>query len=112
MNKAAKAAIKELRELPLERQRLESFKRESKKTVEDQQRLEAAIEDQRDKIALIEKTLDILSPIEQRILKYSYIRKTESIADIMISTNYSDAQINRIKYIALKKYAYARGFDI
>ena len=111
MNKAAKAAIKELRELPLELQRLESLKRESKKTVEDQ-RLEAAIADQRDKIALIENTLDILSPIEQRILKSSYIRKTESIADIMISTNYSDAQINRIKYIALKKYAYARGFDI
>lgn len=111
MNKAAKAAIKELRELPLERQRLESLKRESKKTVVDQ-RLEAAIADQRDKIALIENTLDILSPIEQRILKSSYIRKTESIADIMISTNYSDAQINRIKYTALKKYAYARGFDI
>lgn len=111
MNKAAKAAIKELRELPLERQRLESLKRESKKTVEDQ-RLEAAIADQRDKIALIENTLSILSPTEQRILKSSYIRKTESIADIMISTNYSDAQINRIKYIALKKYAYARGFDI
>lgn len=111
MNKAAKAAIKELRELPLELQRLESLKRESKKTVVDQ-RLEAAIADQRDKIALIENTLDILSPIEQRILKSSYIRKTESIADIMISTNYSDAQINRIKYIALKKYAYARGFDI
>lgn len=111
MNKAAKAAIKELRELPLERQRLESLKRESKKTVVDQ-RLETAIEDQQDKIALIENTLDILSPIEQRILKSSYIRKTESIADIMISTNYSDAQINRIKYIALKKYAYARGFDI
>lgn len=111
MNKAAKSAIKELRELPLERQRLESLKREIKKTVEDQ-RLEAAIADQRDKIALIENTLSILSPTEQRILKSSYIYKTESIADIMISTNYSDAQINRIKYIALKKYAYARGFDI
>lgn len=111
MNKAAKAAIKELRELPLELQRLESLKRESKKPVVDQ-RLETAIEDQQDKIALIENTLDILSPIEQRILKSSYVRKTESIADIMISTNYSDAQINRIKYIALKKYAYARGFDI
>ena len=111
MNKAAKAAIKELRELPLEQQRLESLKRESKKTVEDQ-RLEAAIADQLEKIALIENTLAILSPTEQRILKSSYIRKTESIADIMISTNYSDAQINRIKYIALKKYAYARGFDI
>ena len=111
MNKAAKAAIKELRELPLERQRLESLKRESKKTVEDQ-RLEAAIADQRDKIALIENTLSILSPTEQRILKTSYVRKTESMADIMLSTNYSDAQINRIKYIALKKYAYARGFDV
>ena len=111
MNKAAKAAIKELRELPLERQRLESLKRESKKTVEDQ-RLEAAIADQRDKIALIENTLSILSPTEQRILKSSYVRKTESMADIMLSTNYSDAQINRIKYIALKKYAYARGFDV
>lgn len=111
MNKAAKAAVKELRELPLEQQRLESLKCESKKTVEDQ-RLEAAIAEQRDKIALIENTLSILSPTEQRILKSSYIRKTESITDIMISTNYSDAQINRIKYIALKKYAYARGFDI
>lgn len=63
------------------------------------------------RLALIDAALGRLSPLERRLLEAAYIGEHVPIARLMEETNYSDAQINRIKYAALSKYANMRGLD-
>lgn len=69
------------------------------------------IAEQEKKLALIESVLDLMEPLERRILEVCYISKNGSLAKIMEETNYSDRQIDRIKYSALGRYAHARALD-
>lgn len=69
------------------------------------------IAEQEKKLELIESILALLSPLERRILEALCGEHPAGIASIMAETNYSDTQINRIKYAALSKYAYMRGLD-
>ncbi len=69
------------------------------------------IEDQEKKLGLIESTLALLSPLERRVIDAFCGEHHTGMAEMMAETNYSDVQINRIKYAALSKYAYMRGLD-
>lgn len=69
------------------------------------------IEITRKRLALIDAALDRLTPLERRLLEASYIGEHVPMAKLMAETNYSDVQINRIKYAALSKYANMRGMD-
>ena len=70
------------------------------------------IGEQEKRLELIESTLALLSPLERRLLDASYMGTcTVPMAELTAETNYSDVQINRIKYAALSKYAYMRGMD-
>lgn len=70
------------------------------------------IRDEEQKIKLIESSLDLLSPLERRLLVATCVDdRPASMAQLMLETNYSDRQINRIKFSALRKYAYMRGLD-
>ena len=70
------------------------------------------IGEQEKRLELIESTLALLSPLERRLLDAYYAEAAPvPMATLMAETNYSDVQINRIKYAALSKYAYMRGMD-
>lgn len=69
------------------------------------------IDEQERQLQVIESALSLLSPLERQILDAFYIGKPKTMAQLMVETNYSDVQINRIKYSALGSYAYMRGLD-
>lgn len=62
-------------------------------------------------IKSVKATLAVLNDTERQVIEGFYIKR-QGIARIMEQTNYSERQINRIKFKALSKYAYARGLDI
>lgn len=70
-----------------------------------------AIADQQKKLKLIESALAKLSPIERRLLEACYMGEFVPVAALMAETNYAEAQLSRIKFAALSKYAYMRGLD-
>ena len=64
------------------------------------------------RIKSIEATLERLSELERRIIKAYYMGGDRSVANLMASTNYSEAHLIRKKLDALRKYARMRGLDL
>jgi hypothetical protein len=73
--------------------------------------LKRLIAEQEKKLSLIESTLALLSPTERRIVEAFCKEHSTGMASMMAETNYSDRQINRMRFAALTKYAYMRGLD-
>ncbi len=77
------------------------------------ERLKQMIEIQTKHLKAIEDSLRLLTPVEYKVVWLWYLgTSTRPLAEAMELTGYSDAQVNRIKYAALRKYAHARALDV
>ena len=76
------------------------------------ERLKRLISIQSAHIKAIDDSLRLFTATEYKIISLWYLNpSSRPMSEAMEQTGYSDAQINRIKYAALKKYAYARALD-
>jgi len=109
MSKLTKAAAAELRRLRIERVRLETLR---ELAAQDPDAV-GLFEKQERLVASIDEALSLLPPIEYRILHAWYLgNSTHPMADMLEETGYSEPQINRFRYAALRSYAYARALDV